>query len=645
MANLLTRSVLTVPGLDTIVYAIKDPAGSPVEGKMALSELATLYATAAQGVLASTALQDAPNNGSQYARQNGAWAVVTGGVASVFGRTGAVVAVSGDYSAALIANTPAGGIAAVTVQAAIDELDTEKQPLDATLTALAAYNTNGLLTQTAADTFTGRSIAVGAGGFLSVADGNGVAGNPTLQLADAELLALAGLTSAADKLPYFTGLGTAALTDLTAFARTILDDANQGAAQTTLGLVIGTNVQAWDADLDTLAGLSKADSNFIVGDGAAWVVESGATVRTSLGLGTIATQNANNVTISGGSVTGITDLAIADGGTGQGTAQLAINALSSVAGATNEHVLTKDTATGNAIFKAAAGGSTPTLAQVIAASLTTANLTGVLAANQRLIIKATDNDPVLQLDEATQHVAVGPNAVIDASVFSGEDPTQIGFIYSEEIAALNPGNNYAYGITSEIKLTQPLDYDNTYGVYGMVSDLRNYSGLQYYMVGIYGSAKNESSDRVDYLSGLIYSAENEENGTVGEAKGASLSVVNTQAGTIEVALGATFSVASLSTGYINQATIVNISRFGNIDNIIGLNIEDITGTSSAFAIKTGVGLVQFGDDVKIVGDVGFYNTAPVAKPTVSGSRAGNAALASLLTALASQGLITNSTSA
>jgi len=42
--------------------------------------------------------------------------------------------------------------------------------------------------------------------------------------------------------------------------------------------------------------------------------------RTTLGLGTIATQNANNVSISGGSITGITDLAVADGGTGSSTA-------------------------------------------------------------------------------------------------------------------------------------------------------------------------------------------------------------------------------------------------------------------------------------------------------------------------------------
>lgn len=41
-----------------------------------------------------------------------------------------------------------------------------------------------------------------------------------------------------------------------------------------------------------------------------------AAQRTTLGLGTIATQAANNVNITGGSISGITDLAVADGGTG-----------------------------------------------------------------------------------------------------------------------------------------------------------------------------------------------------------------------------------------------------------------------------------------------------------------------------------------
>jgi len=64
-------------------------------------------------------------------------------------------------------------------------------------------------------------------------------------------------------------------------------------------------LQGSSAVLSDIAGLSTSDGNIIVGNGSTFVAESGATARTSLGLGSIATQAASNVAITGGSVTGL----------------------------------------------------------------------------------------------------------------------------------------------------------------------------------------------------------------------------------------------------------------------------------------------------------------------------------------------------
>jgi hypothetical protein len=93
-------------------------------------------------------------------------------------------------------------------------------------------------------------------------------------------------------------------------------------ARTNLGLAIGTNVQAYDAGLQSISGLTTTADQMIyttssdtyataslTSAGRALLDDADASAqRTTLGLGTIATQNANNVTITGGTISGISNL-------------------------------------------------------------------------------------------------------------------------------------------------------------------------------------------------------------------------------------------------------------------------------------------------------------------------------------------------
>lgn len=73
---------------------------------------------------------------------------------------------------------------------------------------------------------------------------------------DATLTALAGAVTAPDTMIYFTALDTASVASLTSFGRTLIASADSSAARTSLGLAIGTDVQAYDADLGAIATLS-----------------------------------------------------------------------------------------------------------------------------------------------------------------------------------------------------------------------------------------------------------------------------------------------------------------------------------------------------------------------------------------------------
>ena len=151
-------------------------------------------------------------------------------------------------------------------------------PAAATMTDLTATGTINFAGATVSNGGTVTTVAINGGTIsgitdLAIADGGTAASNASdardnlgltigtnIQAYDAGLQSIAGLTTAADKMIYTTALDTYAVTDLSAAGRALIDDASAGDQ------------------------------------------------RTTLGLGTMATQNANSVAITGGTISGITNL-------------------------------------------------------------------------------------------------------------------------------------------------------------------------------------------------------------------------------------------------------------------------------------------------------------------------------------------------
>jgi hypothetical protein len=130
------------------------------------------------------------------------------------------------------------------------------------------------------------------------------------QAKDETLTALAGLDPVADKIIYTTGVNTFATSDLSAFGRSLINEASGATLKATLDLEVGVDLQAYSAQLDTFANLNAADGNFIVGNGLNFVVESGADARASLGLGTAATSNVGDFLASGSGLNDLSDVLI-----------------------------------------------------------------------------------------------------------------------------------------------------------------------------------------------------------------------------------------------------------------------------------------------------------------------------------------------
>jgi hypothetical protein len=229
---------------------------------------------------------------------------------------------------------------------------------------------------TAAEAFAGSpplGVDLGGTGADNASDARtnlGLTIGSSIQAYTDTLQSIGALGTTADRLLYTTALNTFAESTLTSFARTILDDVDASAVQTTLGIVVGTDVQAHDANLDSISALGTAADKMIYTTAAdTWAetdvqtyglslldtVDADA-AHTVLGLGTLATQSGTFSGTSSGTNTGDQNLfsTIAVSGQSDVVADAASDTLTLVAG--SNVTITTDAATDSITISATGGG-------------------------------------------------------------------------------------------------------------------------------------------------------------------------------------------------------------------------------------------------------------------------------------------------
>lgn len=261
----------------------------------------------------------------------------------------------------------------------------------------------------------------GVGAVASVFGRTGIVaaqtGDYTAAQVGADASGAAAAAQAASQ-PLDSDLTAIAALSTTMFGRALLTLTNAATLQTSAGTVIGTNVEAWDADLDVIAALTPSNDDILQRKAGAWTNRSIAQLITDLGLGSVyqpldsdlTAIAALTTTTFGRSLLTQADAAATRTTLGLGTAAL----ISSTAGGDLSGTLPSPT-----VVKIN-GTSLAGLATGIVKNTTTTGVPSIAAAADIPTVAAGSTGPLSATDPTTTNTRTPSSAsIVDAMVASG----------------------------------------------------------------------------------------------------------------------------------------------------------------------------------------------------------------------------------